>query len=128
MENSLLRTVRKWGGRFLWFLLGASVVVVIYCGTLEWGRKHVSRIYFTALKLKPATVDNIKTVFGNSDHIVIGTTDGLVLYRYRFLYGEDIDVIYDKNWHVVDIYPTFALSWGRPWLFLHTTGRGAWRR
>jgi hypothetical protein len=114
-------SARIWVSLVLSALLGALLAGTVVCGTLECGRRRVSRLYGRALKLKPRTRAAVEELFADSQTRTGFMEDAgaLRLVRYRFFYGEDIDVFYDDEWRVLYIHPTFAASWGRPWPFIH---------
>jgi len=51
--------------------------------------------------------------------MVIPVSGGFGIVRYRFCGREDIDVLYDENWRVISINPTFTQDGFGLTLLLH---------
>jgi len=110
---------KKWMERLVWLTLGAMAVLVTEYLLLEQGRAIATRQLWRFLAAKPETEEDVQELFSGARNWIVVNTGDVVVFRYRFRYGEDIDVICDRKGHVQDVYPTFLLSWGRPWPIVH---------
>jgi len=97
--------------------MGAILGTTFNLSLLEFGRLYVRHAYAKAVEAQPSSLAEVREICSAAEESAIGEFRGLHLFRYRFLYGEDIEVLYDENWRVVEISPAFARSWGRPWPF-----------
>jgi hypothetical protein len=105
----------------LWFALGVLTGSVVLAGgvfgSLELSMMRVSHLYSLAVA-SPKTIPDLDILFARSQKTVLPVGNGFLI-RYRFMIAEDIHVACDSNRNVLDIYPTFAGDWGRPWPVIH---------
>jgi len=119
-----VRIAKVWAQRFLWMLVGALLALASERAVFEWGRAVVGEKLARFLAANPQTENEVEKLFAGATHYerLVRPGDAEVV-RYRFLYGEDIDVIYDRSGRVQEVIPAFAQSWGRPWPLIHRVRR-----
>jgi hypothetical protein len=117
MEHQLSVWHRLIAMRIVYIMLGFVIAGLALWCYIQYGKEVAFQMYKRACDEKPSDLDKVNILFAKSHKTLIPAPDGYRSIRYRFVGGSEIDVLYNKEWQVVRIFPTFTSDgYGLIWL------------